>query len=273
MDSSAATGNVAYISLRLYENVDRPETKKFRTRVCSFDSDHLSTVIKKGIRLYLDNIMHPGDVDDNAIDGAIKRIGKMTCGTNDPSAVDLVQYINDPHATVALLDCEDSPIIKKGIDIYLPKEISVVDVDDTAEPPNKKPKVNAFDVLKGEVLMDMKYYEIDMDLDRERNIADEIGDKICGVFTDIKLGYVTVDQRTLLKRNYSTINNALCFIRKHWHTLLRASFPHIPVEEDIQFSKSKLLIALADTTSGKNDRCVVFHHTLYFIIQFLALTI
>lgn len=269
---SNATGNVAYISLRIYENAGHPETKKFKTRVCSFDNDHLSTVIKKGVRLYLEDFM-PGDVDDNAIDGAIKRIRKMTCGTNDPSAVNLVQFINDPHATVALLDCDDSPIINKGIDIYLPVEIEAVDVNGASEPPNKKPKVNAFEVLQGQKLLDMKFLENDMDLDRQRNISDEIGDAICAVFTNINLGYVTGDQQTLLKRNYNTIKNALCFIRKHWHTLLRASFPHIPVEGEIQFSKSQLLIAVADTTSGRNERCVVFITYFIFIVQFLTLII
>mmetsp|Transcript_17998 Transcript_17998/g.36129 ORF Transcript_17998/g.36129 Transcript_17998/m.36129 type:complete len:139 (-) Transcript_17998:1347-1763(-) len=102
--NSNATKRVAYISLRLYEDAKRPETKKFRTRVCSFDSDHLCTVIKKGVRTYLDEINPEGDVDDNAVDSAIRRIRKMTCGTTDPGAMNLVQFIDDPHATLALLE-------------------------------------------------------------------------------------------------------------------------------------------------------------------------
>jgi len=253
--NSNATGNVAYITLRLYENDSHPETKKFRTRVCSFDSNLLRTVIRKGVRMYLEEINPGGDVDDDAVNGAVKRIRKMTCGTTDPSAMNLVQFINDPHATLALLDCDDSPIIDKGLDIHLPKEIEVVDVDDddASEPPKKKSKANAFEVLTGRKLLDMKYLEFDTDLDKERDIADEVADAICAVFSDINLGYVTSDQLALLKRNHNTIKNSLCFIRKHWYTLIRASFPHIPVEEEIQCSKSKLLIALADTTSGRNE--------------------
>ncbi len=253
MDSNA-TGNVAYISIRLYENADRPETKKFRTLVCSDDSDRLSKIVKEGVRKYLVEINSGDDVDDDAVDRAVKSIRKMTCGTADPSAINLVQFINDPRATLALLDTNDSPIIDKGLDIYMPKEIEIVDVDDAPEPPNKKPKANAFEVLKGRELLDMKFFELDTDLDRERNIADEVGEAICAVFCDINLGYVTNDQLALLKRNYNTINNAMCFIRKHWHTLFRASFPRIPVEGEMRCSESKLLIALAATTRGRDDR-------------------
>mmetsp|Transcript_4956 Transcript_4956/g.8126 ORF Transcript_4956/g.8126 Transcript_4956/m.8126 type:complete len:80 (-) Transcript_4956:1634-1873(-) len=75
-----------FIDLRFYESRETVAAK-CKTKVIANKSDHLLTVVKKGVEELLQ--IEGKDSNDDAVDAAIGRIQAITTNNSDPVASDL----------------------------------------------------------------------------------------------------------------------------------------------------------------------------------------
>ena len=99
--------------------------------------------------------------------------------------------------------------------------------------------------------MDLRYLEMkELDIDKEREINEQVLAEVYEVFKEVELGYHSNDQKEMLITNAEKLKNTLCFVQKYWKVLLHAEYPHIPTEG---FKYSRLLntLAVADLNRSK----------------------
>jgi hypothetical protein len=135
--AAAAAATVVFVDVRFYEDKRGINDIRYRAKVASSTAHQLNDVIKKAAGSLVKHISEGGEDDtvgDDAVDSVLKRIKKVSC-----NGMDLSDFVNDPSATLQLLNSNDSPIFTKGLDIHLPK-----DINNSSEPPTKKTKIDAF---------------------------------------------------------------------------------------------------------------------------------
>ncbi|KAL7547981.1 hypothetical protein ACHAWF_011257 [Thalassiosira exigua] len=255
------------ISFLTAKNIDTKTT----TKVSANEDDLMLETVKKAIRKLLEKETPGGAISPDAVDSAVKRIKSISCDAADKGSPNLLEFLFNSGGTWDALNSIQTPIFKLGLYIELPKEDATNDglLGGTGEPPAKKAKVNGVDVLMGKVLLDLSYLEYEGDLDKKQEIDQVILEKLYALFREIGLGYRDDKQRNRLKTNSQTIKNALCFVTKHWGSLLRAEFPHIPTGKD-GFASSKLLQSLVDTEKRAKKSAQLSREDLAKHINFLS---
>mmetsp|Transcript_516 Transcript_516/g.1047 ORF Transcript_516/g.1047 Transcript_516/m.1047 type:complete len:309 (-) Transcript_516:517-1443(-) len=121
----------------------------------------------------------------------------------------------------------------------------------------------------GKKLLGIKYLQCSHDIDSTQEIDQQILERIYTYYEEISLGYKDPGQKAKLISNGNTIRNTLCFVQKHWKTLLRVEFPNIPDGAD-EFLNSKLLEALCSTVRNKKNRVSLSQQELCSHISFLG---
>ncbi len=157
-----------FIDLRFFESRETA-VAKYKTKVISKKSDHLLTVVKKGVEELI-KIEGNHATDNNAVDAAIGRIQAITTNNVDPVASDLMKFLQVSEATLEALNSNDTPIFMKGIDIHLPS-------DDA--PSRKKQRIGSSDGCTNNTVTDSSFNNNNMcpvcseELFDENGIADK----------------------------------------------------------------------------------------------------
>ena len=139
-----------FIDLRFYESRETVAAK-CKTKVIANKSDHLLTVVKKGVEELLQ--IEGKDSNDDAVDAAIGRIQAITTNNSDPVASDLYKFLKVTEATLEALNSNDTPILKEGIDIHLPNDINSGD----HAPSSKRQKVESSDGCTNNTITDCSF--------------------------------------------------------------------------------------------------------------------
>ena len=118
------------------------------------------------------------------------------------------------------------------------------------DPRPKKQLKSVSDVLMGKQMLNVVNLEWVEDTSGNLTLQDQLNWKLrelCG--EGIGLGYCDQHQKQQLTSNLSTINGSLCFIQKHWGSLLNNPFPELPAG-----NVSSLLNMLATCTRKRGHR-------------------
>ncbi len=222
---------------------------KWRTMVIAKESDRLLSVVEKAVEKFITH--HGKDPTVDAVNAAIKRIQAITTSIGDSCPCNLHEFLSEPDATLENLNTRSTPILTEGININLPDE-EVINVDDdldtSSAPPPKKPKIDAFAAIMGSTTLGVSYLQYEEDMDKTLQIDEQIKHHLYKQLEEMGLGYRDQGQQSRLKANTEKIKNTLCFVQKYWKVLLRAEFPHLPKGGDYDFTQSKFISAIQDTT-------------------------
>ena len=210
------------------------------------EEDLLSDFVKSGIRRFRkkDEGVESVLEEDAAVGEAFSRVTSVTC-----AGYDLTDLLQDPAASLAALNSDDTPIFSAGISIHLSP------VPKSTGNAQKKAKTNAIDVMMGKVVhpslvKDIRFLKNVVNVDAGLpDINLQIQQMLYSLFEEIDLGFYDGRQSDALKGNAELLQNTACFIQKYWKVLLRADFPRIPESDD--YSSSKVLAGLSTTIRQK----------------------
>lgn len=216
--------------------IERKGATPSKTKLVVNEEELLINAVKKAVGKFVN-----GTATED-VEGVFNRITSVMCNGSN-----LTEFmIDDPDFTLHGMNSTDTPIFKMGIDIALKS------VEPESTTTKKKTKiVDAQALLMKEVQLDLRYLEMkEMDIDKEREINEQVLAKVYEVFKEVELGYHSNDQKEMLLTNAEKLKNTLCFVQKHWKVLLHAAYPHIPTE-DFKYSRILNALAVADLNRSK----------------------
>ena len=100
---------MVFIDCRLFE---RKGGKPSKTKVSAKETDLLKDIVRRAIEKLLKRETQVEQLDPADLDLAIKRIKNVSC-----NEYALIEFLNDPDASIKELNSEDRDIFWKGLDI------------------------------------------------------------------------------------------------------------------------------------------------------------
>ena len=169
--------------------------------------------------------------------------------------MNLLKFAQNSNVETAALDSSSCPLFRDGM------RIDVAPEHDQPSPPSKEARKklpSALDVLSGDAEpLSVRYLTHDATSTCSQDLDVQVRKELYILVESSELGYFSHDQKTTLQKNLYIISNVLCFVDKHWKTLLKADYPAIP---DGDYSFSQLLRALLKC--GRENRKNVYDERL-----------
>ena len=191
-------------------------------KIACDDGALLRDAVKLALRKFVEHNdechEHEGDAVEDAVEDAFGRINSITC-----NGCELHSFVDSSEATLIALNSKSTPLLEEFQVSLTPRTRPPL----TQPGPAKKLKSVA-DVLMGKEMLEVVHLEWVEDTSESATLQDQVNWKLRELCEEgIGLGFCDQHQKQQLASNLSTINGSLCFMQKHWESLLKNNFPEL----------------------------------------------